>query len=175
MQGYHYLTQIEALWQHAVAQYREGQREPDDLFSPEQLQIITENGFKVMDFFDAAEDFVSSGEPDFATFVATNDVRRNFFLIEQRGIHANFEISIDDLPAKNADMDGIVWLPRILPKARAKLQGALPPEIMYGCGGDRRFFKTHDLHPAEFLQVVWRAGDDDQKILEYVKSKTILA
>lgn len=175
MQGYSYLSQIESLWQHAVALYRDGNRTPADYFSAEQLQVITENGLKVMDFYDGAEDFVSSGDPDFATFIAVNDVRRNYFLIEQKGIHADFEIDVADLPAKTDEIDGIVWLPRILPKARAKLQGSLPPEIMYGCGGDRRFFKTHDVHPAEFLQVVWKAGDDDGVILEYLNAKAATA
>ena len=103
--------------------------------------------------------------------LAVHDIRRNYFLIEQGGVHADFEIDVSELPAKTAEIDGIVWLPRILPKARGKLQGTLPPEIMYGCGGDRRFFTTHDLHPAEFLQVVWNAGNDDSKVVEYIKAK----
>ncbi|MGB0373185.1 MAG: DUF5069 domain-containing protein [Opitutales bacterium] len=172
MQGYTYLTQIESLWNQAVDLYRDGNRTPSDYFNSEQLQVLAENGLKVMDFYDGAEDFLSSGEPDFATFVAVNDIRRSYFLIEQGGEHADFEITLGDLPAKTDELDGITWLPRILPKARAKLQGTLSPEIMYGCGGDRRFFKTHNLHPAEFLQVVWKAGDDDQQVLEYVKAKS---
>jgi hypothetical protein len=42
---------------------------------------------------------------------------------------------------------------------------------MYCCGGDRAFLSKHDIHPADFLRVVWAAGDDDQKILEHVKSR----
>jgi len=53
-------------------------------------------------------------------------------------------------------------------KARAKLRGEMPPEIMYGCGADRPFLRKLGIHPAEFLQIVWDAGHDDQKIIEVV-------
>jgi hypothetical protein len=39
---------------------------------------------------------------------------------------------------------------------------------MYCCGGDRRFFKTHDLLPSEFLGVVWRFEDNDAGIVDWV-------
>jgi hypothetical protein len=68
-------------------------------------------------------------------------------------------------------VDGIVWLPRILPKTRAKLRGELPASMMYGCGGDRRFFKENDILPAEFLALVWRAADDDGAIIAWVKAR----
>jgi hypothetical protein len=40
---------------------------------------------------------------------------------------------------------------------------------MYCCGGDRRFFRTHDVHPADFLRFVWSAKGNEDKILAYVK------
>jgi len=42
---------------------------------------------------------------------------------------------------------GIEWLPRIIPKTKAKLRGELR-DLMYCCGGDRRFFQAHSIHPA---------------------------
>jgi hypothetical protein len=39
---------------------------------------------------------------------------------------------------------------------------------MYCCGGDRRFFKAHDIHPAEFLTLVWRKERDDNAIVDWV-------
>jgi hypothetical protein len=78
-----------------------------------------------------------------------------------------------ELPAKTAELDGIVWLPRILGKARAKLRGEMHPDMMFGCGGDRAFLAKYDIHPADFLRVVWAAGDDDQKVLAYVKSPRV--
>jgi hypothetical protein len=55
-----------------------------------------------------------------------------------------------------------------MPKARAKLRGELPASLMYCCGGDRRFFKTHNILPAEFLSLVWRHLNDDNAIVEWV-------
>ena len=42
------------------------------------------------------------------------------------------------LVAINWLIDGIAWLPRILVKARLKLRGEMPADLMYGCGGDRQ-------------------------------------
>jgi hypothetical protein len=72
------------------------------------------------------------------------------------------------LPAKDSEIEGIRWLPRIIPKARAKLRGELPPETMFCCGGDRHFFHHNKIHPSEFLGIVRRAGEDDQKIIDWV-------
>ena len=66
-------------------------------------------------------------------------------------------------------MAGVAWLPRLIAKARAKLRGEMPGELMYGCGGDRAFLRRVNIHPADFLREVWSARDDDEKIIEYVK------
>ncbi len=57
------------------------------------------------------------------------------------------------LPPKDEAVRGITWLPRIIPKAKAKLRGELPASLMYCCGGDRKFFKAHDILPAEFAVI----------------------
>jgi hypothetical protein len=67
---------------------------------------------------------------------------------------------------------GIAWLPRLLPKARAKLRGELPESLMYSCGGDRGFFKEHDIQPGEFLNLVWRHETDDAAIVEWVVGRS---
>ena len=72
------------------------------------------------------------------------------------------------MPDKTAELRGVVWLPRIIPKARAKLRGELPPSLMYSCGGDRKFLKENDIFPAEFLSLVWRHEKDDAAIAEWV-------
>ena len=75
------------------------------------------------------------------------------------------------LPAKTDEARGIAWLPRIIPKAKAKLRGELPPDTMFCCGGDRNFFRTNDIHPSEFLRVVKDAGDDEETIIDWVVSR----
>jgi len=43
---------------------------------------------------------------------------------------------------------------------------------MFCCGGDRRFFKQHDIMPAEFLTVVWKNDADDQAIVDWVVQRS---
>lgn len=76
---------------------------------------------------------------------------------------------MDSLPPKDEAVDGIEWLPRIISKARAKLRGEMPAELMFGCGGDRPFLRGVNIHPADFLREVWAAGGEDRRIIEFVK------
>jgi len=39
---------------------------------------------------------------------------------------------------------------------------------MYSCGGDRAFFQEHNIHPAEFLSLVWRNENNDAAIVDWV-------
>jgi hypothetical protein len=43
---------------------------------------------------------------------------------------------------------------------------------MFSCGGDRSFFKTHDILPAEFLSLVWRHEQDDAAIVDWVVARS---
>ena len=78
---------------------------------------------------------------------------------------------MDSLPAKKDEVDGIPWLPRLIEKARAKLRGEMPPELMYGCGGDRPFLRSMNVELAEFLRLVWICESDNRRIVDYVKQK----
>jgi hypothetical protein len=95
-------------------------------------------------------------------------VRRAYFIEVQKRVPSTHVVSVADLPPKTAEVAGIAWLPRILAKARAKLRGEMDPQIMYGCGGDRAFLKRVDVHPAEFLRKVWEAGENDQKVIDWI-------
>jgi hypothetical protein len=77
--------------------------------------------------------------------------------------------SMEDLPAKTDAVDGIEWLPRIIEKARLKLRGEMPDDLMYGCGGDRPFLRRMRMSLPDFLKLVWEAGDDDRRIVDAVK------
>ena len=172
MKHYHYQKKLRELWEHAVATYRNGNRDANTYFDNNQLEWMAENGLKIMDMYDFAEDYVSQEEPDFETFLLIHDVRRNYLLHVQKGETSAEVLDVDSIPAKTDQVEGIEWLPRIIPKAKAKLKGELPPEMMFCCGGDRRFFKTHDIHPAEFLRVVWANMEDDSKTIAWVKQRS---
>ena len=100
-----------------------------------------------------------------------HDVRRAYLREQQNGTTSSGMLDPTTLPAKDSDAEGIRWLPRIIPKAKAKLRGELHPDVMYSCGGDRNFLKTNDIHAAEFLRVVWENEDNDQAIVDWVVNR----
>jgi len=91
------------------------------------------------------------------------------------GKHSGRVASTDDLPAKTDAVDGIEWLPRIIEKARLKLRGEMPADLMYGCGGDRPFLRRMKMTLPEFLKLVWESGPDDRRIVNAVKCSAGLA
>ena len=174
MEHYDFHKEFRALYDKAVKQYAAGKRTPDDIFSKHEVAFLASIGSRAQDLFDYAEDAANYGEPDFETALLVQSVRRSYFLLIQKGAPSGVVLDESALPAKTADIRGIEWLPRLMPKARAKLRGELPTSLMYGCGGDRRFFKQHDIHPAEFLQVVWHLGDNDKAIVDWLAQRAKL-
>ncbi len=96
-------------------------------------------------------------------------LRRSYLLREQGGVRSAHELVATDLPAKTDELEGVAWLPRILAKARAKLRGELNPEMMYGCGGDRRFLGGYGISVADFLEFVWH--HEDQAVLAFLRAQ----
>ena len=161
-------TGLRAIYDKAVRLYRGGQRDDVTYFSPEETFFLASIGLKPINVYDYVEDFVSSGEPDWDTYLLIVAVRRDYFIFEQKGVASCEEIRANQLPARRAALRGIPWLPRIIKKARCFLEGALCHDIMYCCGGDRHFLRKHELHPADFLRVVWASKGDDQKVLDFI-------
>lgn len=169
MKNYAWTESFRQLYDKAVAQYRAGNRRSDTYFTADELAFLAGMGHTAQELYDFAEDAVKSNEPSFADAVLIAAVRRDYFLVVQHGHPATHTIRMEDLPAKDAAVAGLVWLPRIIAKARAKLRGEMPADLMYGCGGDRRFLKSVNVHPADFLRHVWAAGDDDARIVAWVQ------
>jgi hypothetical protein len=162
-------TRLRAIYDKATSLYRSGKRDDAIYFSPEETRFLASIGLKPINVYDYVEDFVSSGEPDWETYLLIAAVRRDYFLFEQKRVPSAKEIRPDQLPSRRAALDGMPWLPRIIKKARCFLEGDLCHDIMYGCGGDRHFLREHMLHPADFLRAVWAAKGDDQKILNFIR------
>ncbi len=172
MKHYHYQNTFKRLFDKAVTAFNNGNRDKDSFFTEEERDEIAAHGWRTQDFFDYAEDLADWGEPSYEVAQSIEQARREYFLHVMDGKPSSHKISVSDLPAKTDELGGIKWLPRILPKARGKLRGELPDEIMYSCGGDRNFLETHDIHPSEFLRVVWANWDNDQGVLDFVKSRS---
>ena len=172
MSHYTWSTTFRELFDRCVKAYRIGKTSHNTWFTAADLAFLKSIGYKEQEFFDFVDDhcrYADGPTPEVALLVAA--VRRDYLHVVQHGKTSTKTIPPSELPPKPAQMDGIPWLPRLIAKARAKLRGEMDPDTMYGCGGDRAFFEEHDLDPAQFLRVVWAAGDDDQKILAYVKAK----
>jgi hypothetical protein len=162
-------TPFRAVWDRAVKAWQAGRRSPKTLFNGEDTAFLATIGCTPQELFDFVDDGQRYGEPDFETTLAVAAIRRDYFRNVMNGKPTGRTISMDDLPAKSAQVDGIAWLPRLIEKARAKLRGEMPADLMYGCGGDRPFVRDMNMTLAEFLKLVWDCGDDRRRIIDTVK------
>lgn len=169
MNHFDFARQFRAVYDQAVARYAASQRTVDTIVSPEELHFLTANGLTAQNLYDYAEDHHGyDGDPGPEQALAIELVRRDYFLNAQQGRPSAARLDDTKLPAKTDAVRGIAWLPRLIPKAHAKLRGELPPSLMYCCGGDRRFFREHNILPAEFLSLVWRHENQPDAIVDWV-------
>ncbi len=175
MQHYEFPKRLKALYDKAVNLYARGGRDVTTFFDAAETAFLHTIGAIPMEIYDFAEDANNDGEPDWETALLVQSVRRDFFLQVQRGRHSTVTIPASDFPAKEDEAGGVAWLPRLILKAKSKLRGELPADLMYGCGGDRKFFREHDIHPAEFLRLTWGHLDDEAAIVGWVleRKKTV--
>lgn len=171
MKNYNYQKQLKAVWEKSVKLYQTGQRGADSYFDADETEFLDSIGVSKQEVYDFAEDYVASGEPDFATFAMVHDVRRWYFLEKQNAVRSNKRIDPSSLPPKNSSVRGISWLPRIIAKAKAKLYGELHPDIMYCCAGDCGFLRSNDIHPAELMRVISENEENDEAIVDWVISR----
>jgi hypothetical protein len=172
MKHYDFADKFRALYDKAVKLYASGKTDQAAYFSAEERAFLAANGISVQAMYDYAEDQNNYGEPGYDRALEIETVRRDYFLNVQQGKASTAVLDVAKMPAKTDAVKGIEWLPRLIPKTRAKLRGELPPSLMYSCGGDRNFFKTHDILPAEFLSLVWRHDGNDGAIVDWVVARS---
>jgi hypothetical protein len=169
MKNFTFPHQFRTLYEKAVALYAQGKRGAETFFTTEEKQFLAANGITPQHVYDYAEDHNGyDGEPGLLQALGIELVRRDYFLNVQGARASSVTLDETSIPAKADAVRGIAWLPRLLPKARAKLRGELPSSLMFCCGGDRKFFKEHDILPAEFLALIWRHEKDDAAIVDWV-------
>ena len=168
MKHFTFIRDFHALYAEAVARYSAGQRSAAQMFSPAEIAFLSANGITAQHLYDYAEDDRNYGGPGLDHAVAIELVRRDYFLNVQSGRASAAVLDVSKMPSKSDTVRGIEWLPRLLPKARAKLRGELPASLMFGCGGDRAFFEEHDILPSEFLALRWRHENDDAALVDWV-------
>lgn len=172
MSNFDWPEQFRRCYDKAVTAYSQGNRRLDTYFTAPERVFLDSIGCSVQEIFDFAEDWCTGQEPSFSTVLLITAVRRDYFLVIQRGQPSLRQIETEHLPPKDAAIGGLPWLPRIIEKARAKLRGELPSDLMYCCGGDRRFLRQVNTHPADFLRAVWAAGNDAEHIINYVRKSS---
>ena len=162
------------LFDRCVAEYRGGNRDYASHYGENDRSFLGSIGCRPREFFDFVEDYCDDGTPSPGTALLVAAVRRDYFLTEQGGAPWNGPmLTRNEVPSFGDALDEIAYLPRIIAKARAKLRGALDPDLMFCCGGDRNFFRKHgNLHPADFLRIVWAAGDDDHAVVKAIRNHT---
>jgi hypothetical protein len=159
-----------AVYDRAMAAYRSGRCSPATLCDAADTAFLRESGCSVQELYDFVEDAVDCGEPEFDTVLEVQRIRRDWFLGVQQGRWTGRTVPMSELPAKSDAVDGIAWLPRLIVKARLKLRGEMPSDLMYGCGGDRPFLRRMGMTLPGFLELVRDRGHDDRAIVEAVKA-----
>jgi hypothetical protein len=165
-----WVSAFRELYGKALQKYGEGSRDAARYFAKTETAWLASIGCSPMEIYDFAEDYP---EIDCEAALLISEVRRDYFLHVMKGRSSGRRIEPDNLPARDAKLAGIPWLPRIIFKAKAKLRGEMPDSLMYGCGGDRGFLKQFDIHPADFLRIVWAAGENDSEIVRFVKKRSV--
>ena len=161
-------TEFKAVYNRGAAAWKSGRRSAASMFSDEDTRFLASIGCSTQELFDFVDDFLVYGEPDYETARAVQAIRRDYFTTVLGGKSTGRIASMEDLPSKGASVEGIPWLPRVIEKARLKLRGEMPPDLMYGCGGDRAFFSKVRMTLPQFLELVRDAGTDNRKIINAV-------
>ena len=169
-----WVEEFRTLFDSGVTAYKNGIQNAGAMFSTREEDFLRSIGATPQEIFDFVEDWCDDEAPDPETALGISTIRRNYFLQEQHGQFSKTPTSESQFPSRNASLAGLEWFPRIIEKARAKLRGELPLDLMYSCGGDRRFLRKVNIHPVEFLQAVREAEDNIEHIVKFVtdRSKT---
>ena len=162
-------TKFRELYQSAQERYRAGSTTTLTLFEADEVYFLATIGCSSRELFDFIEDSIKWDDVEYDQVEGVTEIRRDHFVNTLRSESATTQLDPDAIPAKSDEVDGIAWLPRLIVKARAKLAGELPPELMYGCGGDRPFLREHNSSLVDLLRVTLEAGDDDRAIIDYLK------
>jgi hypothetical protein len=171
-ESFDWIEEFRTLFEYKITAYKDGTRNAEAMFSNEEEVFLRSIGSTPQEIFDFVEDWCDDGTPDLETTLAITKIRRDYFFQEQQGQFPEKPIREGEFPSRSASLAGLEWFPRIIEKARAKLRGELPPDLMYSCGGDRRFLNKVNIDPIEFLKKVWEAGDNVDHIAEFVKDRS---
>ena len=170
---YRWHHELKQLFVQGLERHRAGEIDPRKHYNEGEQAFLASIGLNAQELFDFVDDHVRyDSDPDWETVLLVSAVRRDYFLNVQHGRASTEVVSTVSLPGKDDNSVGdMPWLARVTKKAEAKLRGEMPAELMFGCAGDRSFFREHKLHPADFLRHVWAADGDASKVVKYVRGE----
>src|SRR5689334_5036923 len=118
MKHYDFADKFRALYDKAVKLYASGKTDKATYFTADEQAFLATNGISVQAMYDYAEDHNSGGEPGYDRALAIETVRRDYFLNVQGGKASTAVLDEAKMPAKTDAVQGIEWLPRIIPKTK---------------------------------------------------------
>ena len=130
--GEDWKQQFRALFDEGVERHKAGRQSPDAMFEEAEIEFLESIGCSSQEMFDFCDDYVRWDDVIYDHVEELQAVRYEHFTKELNGRPADTRMEICDFPAKADEVEGIAWLPRLIVKARAKLAGQLPADLMYG-------------------------------------------
>ena len=115
-----------------VERHKAGHQSPDAMFGESEIEFLESIGCSTQEMFDFCDDYVGWDDVIYEHVEALQAVRYEYFVQELGSQSASYRMEMGEFPPKDAEVEGIAWLPRLIVKARAKLAGQLPADLMYG-------------------------------------------
>ncbi len=125
-------SQFRDLFFKGVERHEAGRQSPETMFEGDEPAFLESIGCSTQEMFDFCDDYVRWGDVVYEHVEELQAVRRDYFLNDLKSQPAARRMEMEEFPAKTDEIAGIAWLPRLIVKARAKLEGALPADLMYG-------------------------------------------
>ena len=124
--------QFHDLFFKGVERHKEGRQDPEGMFEGDEPTFLKSIGCGTQELFDFCDDYVNWDDVIYEHVEALQAVRYEYFKNELNSQPASHQMEMNEFPAKTDEIEGIAWLPRLITKARAKLAGNLPADLMYG-------------------------------------------
>ena len=124
--------QFHALFYRGVDRHQEGRQSPETMFESDEPAFLESIGCSTQEMFDFCDDYIRWGDVVYEHVEEVQAVRLDYFTNDLNSQPAARRMEMSEFPAKPDEIAGIAWLPRLIGKARAKLEGALPADLMYG-------------------------------------------
>jgi hypothetical protein len=125
-------TQFREVFDVGVQRRKEGCNEPGAMFESDEVAFLESIGCSAQEMFDFCDDYVGWDDVIYDHVEELQAVRYEHFVEELSSQPADTRMEMSEFPAKADEVAGIAWLPRLIVKARAKLAGQLPADLMYG-------------------------------------------